>query len=64
LIGYDLAGGLDRYSERGQEYVDDLHAMIETNQLRDADFTYLAPGPVYLVVPPDRMPQGEGGTLE
>jgi uncharacterized FlgJ-related protein len=64
LIGYDLAGGLDRYSERGQEYVDDLHAMIETNLLRDADFTYLAPGPVYLVVPPDRMPQGEGGTLE
>ena len=56
LIGYDLAQGLDRYSERGQEYVDDLHTMIEHNQLRDTDFTYLAPGPVYLAVPPDRMP--------
>jgi uncharacterized FlgJ-related protein len=54
--GYELAGGLDRYSERGQEYVDELRSMIDTNQLRDADATYLAPGPVYLVVPPERMP--------
>jgi len=62
LIGYDLARGLDHYSERGQAYVDDLQSMIENNRLRDTDFTYLAKGPVYLVVPPDKMPRGEGGT--
>jgi uncharacterized FlgJ-related protein len=56
VSGYELAGGLDRYSERGQEYVDELRAMIETNRLRETDETYLAPGPVYLVVPPDKMP--------
>lgn len=57
LIGYDLARGLDRYSERGQDYVDDLHNMIDVNRLREADFTYLAPGPVYLMFPPDRIPR-------
>jgi Bax protein len=62
LIGYELARGLDRYSERGQAYVDDLHSMIENNLLRDTDFTYLAPGPVYLVVPPDKMPKSEGSS--
>jgi uncharacterized FlgJ-related protein len=62
LSGYELARGLDRYSERGQAYVDDLHAMIENNLLRDTDVTFLAPGPVYLVVPPDRMPQRDVGT--
>lgn len=60
--GSELARGLDHYSERGQAYVDDLQSMIEINQLQDTDFTFLAPGPVYLVVPPDRMPEGEGGT--
>ena len=62
LIGYELARGLDRDSERGQAYVDDLHSMIENNLLRDTDFTYLAPGPVYLVVTPDKMPQSEGSS--
>ena len=57
LIGYDLARGLDRYSERGQDYVDDLHNMIDVNRLREADFTYLAPGPIYLMFPPDRIPR-------
>ncbi|MEJ2541755.1 MAG: glucosaminidase domain-containing protein [Gemmatimonadota bacterium] len=51
--GLDLAGGLDRYSERGQEYVDEIRSMIEFNQLQDTDLTYLAPGPVYLVIPAD-----------
>lgn len=53
LSGYELARGLDRYSERGQEYVDELHAIMRVNKLREADDTYLAPGPVYLVVPPE-----------
>lgn len=56
LSGYELAGGLERYSERGQEYVEEIRSMIDTNRLRETDETYLAPGPVYLVVPPDKMP--------
>ncbi len=51
--GYELARGLDRYSERGQAYVDELHSIMQVNRLMEADETYLAPGPVYLVVPPD-----------
>jgi uncharacterized FlgJ-related protein len=49
--GLDLAAGLESYSERGQEYVDEIRSMIEFNGLEDADVTYLAPGPVYLVLP-------------
>ena len=49
--GWDLAAGLDRYSERGQEYVDEIRSMIEYNGLEDTDVTYLASGPVYLVLP-------------
>ncbi len=49
--GLELAAGLDRYSERGQEYVDEIRSMIEFNGLEDTDVTYLAPGPVYLVLP-------------
>jgi hypothetical protein len=51
-IFFELARGLDRYSERGQEYVDELHAIMRVNRLSPADETYLAAGPVYLVVPP------------
>jgi len=51
--GLELAAGLDRYSERGQEYVDEIRSMIEFNRLEDTDVTYLAPGPVYLVLPVD-----------
>jgi uncharacterized FlgJ-related protein len=54
--GHALAAGLDRYSERGQEYVDEIRSMIEFNGLEDTDETYLAPGPVYLVVPADDNP--------
>jgi uncharacterized FlgJ-related protein len=53
VSGYELARGLDRYSERGQAYVDELHAIMRVNRLSPADETYLAPGPVYLVVPPE-----------
>ena len=51
-IFFELARGLDRYSDRGQEYVDELHAIMRVNRLSPADETYLAAGPVYLVVPP------------
>ena len=51
--GMELAAGLDRYSERGQEYVDEIRSMIEYNGLEDTDDTYLASGPVYLVLPAD-----------
>ena len=54
--GYELAAGLDRYSERGQDYVDELRSMIDFNGLRPTDETYLAEEPVYLLVPTD----GEG----
>ena len=54
--GYDLAAGLDRYSERGQDYVDELRSMIDYNGLAPTDETYLAEGPVYLLRPVD--PEG------
>lgn len=56
--GYDLAQGLVSYSERGQEYVDEIRSMIDYNQLREADDTYLAQGPIYLVVAPEDLPPG------
>lgn len=49
--GYELAAGLDRYSERGQDYVDELRSMIDFNGLQPTDETYLAESPVYLVLP-------------
>jgi len=49
--GYDLAAGLDRYSERGQDYVDELRSMIDYNGLAATDETYLAETPVYLLLP-------------
>lgn len=49
--GLDLAAGLERYSERGQAYVDEIRSMIEFNGIQEADLTYLSSGPVYLVVP-------------
>jgi Bax protein len=33
ITGYDLAAGLDKYSERGQEYIKELRAMITYNKL-------------------------------
>jgi len=51
--GLDLARGLIRYSERGQAYVDEIQQLLRFNRLEDTDVTYLAPGPVYLVLPVD-----------
>ena len=40
-MGWDLAKTLDKYSERGIDYVKSLHAIIRFNKLNDADTAYL-----------------------
>lgn len=42
--GLGLTNGLLKYSERGQDYVDGLQAIMRVNKLADADFTYLSDG--------------------
>jgi Bax protein len=37
VTGYELAAGLNRYSERGQEYVRELREMISFNKLAEYD---------------------------
>ena len=37
ITGHKLAAGLERYSERGSEYIGELRAMIEFNKLTDYD---------------------------
>lgn len=37
LDGYELAGLITKYSERGPDYIRDVRAMIQTNQLRALD---------------------------
>ena len=39
--GWDLAKALDKYSERGNEYVKSLHAIMSYNRLNDADQAFL-----------------------
>ena len=39
--GWDLAKTLDKYSERGIDYVKSLHAIMSYNKLNDADQAYL-----------------------
>lgn len=42
VTGIALAGTLDNYSERGQEYIDGLKAMIRYNKLEQVDQAYLS----------------------
>ena len=49
--GYELAEGLTSYSERGEEYVKSLHAIMRVNHLHAVDSAYLAPGEVRYLVP-------------
>ncbi|MFQ3175581.1 MAG: putative FlgJ-related protein [Psychromonas sp.] len=42
VTGIKLAGTLDKYSERGQEYIDGLRAMIRYNKLEQVDQAYLS----------------------
>jgi uncharacterized FlgJ-related protein len=39
--GWELAKTLDKYSERGADYVKSLHAIMRYNRLNDADQAYL-----------------------
>jgi len=50
ITGYILAGQLNKYSERGEEYVKSLRGLMEYNQLIPTDEAYLSKGaPIYLV---------------
>lgn len=50
ITGWELAKTLDKYSERGQAYIDGLHNMISYNQLQATDEAYLSNTPeIHLV---------------
>ena len=51
ISGWELAKTLDKYSERGQAYVDSLHSIMRVNQLDPADDAYLGDGPTIWLVP-------------
>jgi uncharacterized FlgJ-related protein len=42
ITGWELAKTLDKYSERGQAYIDGLHAMMKYNRLQATDDAYLS----------------------
>jgi len=42
ITGLELAGALDKYSERGQAYIDSIRVMIRYNKLQDVDEAYLS----------------------
>lgn len=42
VTGYELAGTLDKYSERGQAYIDGLRSLISYNKLEQVDEAYLS----------------------
>ena len=46
ISGWDLADTLTKYSERGEEYVDSLHAIMSVNGLNDLDGLTFAAGDV------------------
>jgi len=45
ITGWELAKTLDKYSERGQAYIDGLHNMMSYNKLQATDDAYLSDGP-------------------
>jgi uncharacterized FlgJ-related protein len=50
ITGLELAGTLDKYSERGQAYIDGLRNMISYNQLEQVDEAYLSDDdPIHLM---------------
>jgi uncharacterized FlgJ-related protein len=57
LSGYELAKTLTRYSERGPEYVDSLHAIMRVNNLEAADDAHLGDTPTIYLIP---VGQGAG----
>jgi len=42
ITGLELAGTLDKYSERGQAYIDSIRSMIRYNKLQEVDEVYLS----------------------
>ncbi len=51
LSGWELAETLTSYSERGQEYVESLHAIMRVNKLQPADEAVLVGKQEWLVYP-------------
>lgn len=51
VTGWELADTLTKYSERGQAYVDSLHALMKVNRLKQVDDAYLGDGPTILLIP-------------
>jgi Bax protein len=51
IAGYDLAGPLTSYSERGQDYVKTLRSIISYNKLDDADDAYLDDAQAIVLAP-------------
>lgn len=51
ISGYELAKSLTRYSERGQEYVESLHAIMRVNHLDAADDAVLGDTPTIYLIP-------------
>jgi len=50
ITGLELAGTLDKYSERGQAYIDGLRQMIRYNKLEQVDEAYLSTtAPLHLI---------------
>ncbi len=43
--GLELATTLHKYSEKGEEYIENLYEMIRYNRLQEKDKTYLSQGP-------------------
>ncbi len=54
--GFELAKSLTRYSERGEDYVHSLHAIMRVNKLQPADEAFLSAEPALYLVPVDKAP--------
>jgi Bax protein len=53
LDGYDLAGTLERYSERGEAYVGTIRSIIANNDLRTLDSAQLGDGATIVAIDTD-----------
>jgi len=54
ISGWELAKTLDKYSERGQDYIDALHNMMSYNKLNATDEAYLGKGPEIHLIKVDK----------
>jgi Bax protein len=52
--GFELAKSLTRHSERGEDYVHSLHAIMRVNKLQPADEAFLSTDPALYLVPVDK----------